>query len=133
MAVYSVELISMHINKLTVQVDFDESAITQMEVYHSASVYEPKDETDPTILVKADCKIKDPSEDLLQMTCEGEFVFKFDPIPDNRSSVAAEYCPKIIHDTIAQKAIDILNGMGHRLSLGEANTVSSVSVSKDTE
>lgn len=128
---YSVELLSSHINKLNVDVNFEESTMTQIEVHHSASVYEPKDETDPTILVKADCKIKDPSEALLNMTCEADFVFKFDPIPDNRSSAAAEYCPKIIHDTMAQKAIAILNGMGHKFSLGEATTVSSVSLTKD--
>lgn len=131
MAGYCVELLSSHINKLTVDVNFEETAITQIEVNHSASVYEPKDETDPTILVKADCVIKDPSEELLKMTCETEFVFKFDPIPENRSAVAADYCPKIIHESIAKKAVAILNGMGHKLSLGESTTVSTVSVSEN--
>ena len=39
MAGYCVELLSSHINKLTVDVNFEESAMTQIEVNHSASVY----------------------------------------------------------------------------------------------
>lgn len=118
-----VELLSCYINKLSVELNFEENTVGQIQVHNEATVYEPKDETDPTILIMADCSVSDVSGKLLNMTCEAQFIFSFDPIPANRGAAAREHCYKIMHETIIQKTVAVLNGMGHNFQAGNTTVL----------
>ena len=48
----SIELIKSTIKKLNANVDLDETTTFQIKVENSASVYEPNDEADPTVMVQ---------------------------------------------------------------------------------
>ena len=58
---YNVELVKSTIKKLNASIDVDETATYQIDVENSASVYEPNDETDPTVMVQTESIMKDSS------------------------------------------------------------------------
>lgn len=115
---YSVELVKSTIKKLTASVDMDETATFQIDVENNASVYEPTDETDPTVMVQTESIMKDSANKFINISMVTEMIFKFDPIPENRSGVASRYCPPLISEELNKLAVKILSDMGHNLAIG---------------
>lgn len=115
---YRVELIKSTIKKLTANVDMDETATFQIDVQNSASVYEPNDETDPTVMVQTESIMKDSTNKFINISMVTEMIFKFDPIPENRSVAASQYCPPLISKELNKLAVKILSDMGHNLAMG---------------
>ena len=115
---YNVELLSSTVKKLSISVNVNEECAFQIESEHSASVFEPNDETDPTVLVRAECTIRDNSGQKLSVSMTTDFIFKFDPIPENRAAAASEYCPSIIGEESKRIAVTILKDMGHEFAIG---------------
>ena len=116
---YKVELVQFKINKLDVVLALEEATVLQMDSHYSASVFEPKDATDPTALVKVECKIRDVTEKLLVVTCTADLVFTIDPIPENRIEILGQNTRDIIQKALTEKITTILNDMGHKIALAE--------------
>jgi len=117
MSEYKVELVKASITDLSVSVDFQDSSVTKINTSHSAEIYEPTDESDPTALIKAELEMSDPENEYLSVTCKAEFIVRFEPIPDNRSKVASDLCPAIINKEFARIMTSVLHDMGHELML----------------
>ena len=115
---YNVELVKSTIKKLNASIDVDETATYQIDVENSASVYEPNDETDPTVMVQTESIMKDSSNKCINIHKVTEMIFKFDPIPENRSLEASRYCPPLVSEELNKLAVKILADMGHKFALG---------------
>ena len=115
---YSVELVKSTIKKLTASVELDETTTFQIEVENNASVYEPNDESDPTIMVQTESVMRDSENKFSNISMITEMIFKFDPIPENRSVTASRYCPPLISEETNKLAAKILKDMGHNLAVG---------------
>ena len=112
-----VELVKSAVTDLRISLNFEDASVSQLNTNQSAAVYEPTDENDPTVLIKAECTMKDPTEKLLVIECKADFIIKFDPLPDNRSKAASELCAPIIHAAFARIASALLRDMGHDLAI----------------
>lgn len=116
---YNVELVKSTIKKLDASVDLDDTATFQIEVENSAAVYEPNDEADPTVMVRTESIMRDSASKYINISMITEMIFKFDPIPENRSAAASNHCPPMISEELNKLAAKILNDMGHSLALGQ--------------
>ena len=117
MSEFNVELLDFKIKKLNINVEWESKEPLEMQASHSARMFEPTDESDPTVLVKADCKITDKDKKDLSIDCSADFVFKINPIPENRGEVASRFCPDIIRATIEKKALEMMNLMGYKINM----------------
>ncbi len=115
---YSIELIKSTIKKLNVNIDLDDTTTFQIEAANSASVYEPNDEADPTVMVQTESVMRDLDNKFINISMVTEMIFKFDPIPENRSAVASQHCPPLISEELNKLAAKILSDMGHKLAIG---------------
>ena len=115
---YNVELINSTIKKLNANVDLDEGVAVQLGVETHASVYEPNEETDPTVMIQVESTMKDSDDNRINISMVTEMIFKFDPIPENRSTVASYYCPPLIKEELTKLAVKILSDMGHKMAIG---------------
>lgn len=115
---YSVELVKSTIKKINADVDLDETTTFQIEVENSASVYEPNDEADPTVMVQTESVMRDSDNKFIHISMVTEMIFKFDPIPENRSAVASRHCPPLISEELNKLTARILSDMGHKLAIG---------------
>lgn len=112
-----VELIKATVTDLSISVNFEDSSVSQLNTNQAASVYEPTDENDPTVLIKAESTMKDPTGKHLSIECKADFIIKFDPLPEDRSKAASELCAPIIHKEFAKIVSALLHDMGHDLAI----------------
>lgn len=112
-----VELVKATVTNLNISINFEDSSVSQLDTNQAASVYEPTDENDPTVLIKAESSMKDPTGQHLNIVCKADFIIKFEPLPEDRSKAASELCPPIIHKEFAKIMTSILHDMGHDLAL----------------
>ena len=113
---YSVELVKSAIKKMNASVDLDETKTFQIDVENNACVFEPNDESDPTVMVQTESIMRDSEKKYINITMTTEMIFKFDPIPENRSTAASQYCPPLINEELNRLAVRILRDMGHELT-----------------
>lgn len=116
---FHVELVQAKITKLNVENIADTSDTFQLKTNQRASVFEPKDDNDPTIMIKSEFSMFDESEQLLAVNMNIEFIFKFDPIPNDRTEIASKYCPTIMSEKSVDMASAILREMGHQIVIGK--------------
>lgn len=114
---YRVDLLKSTVKELSVSVNVDEESKFQIDSGNTASVFEPTNETDPTVLIRSECTMRDNATNKLSIGMKAEFIFKFDPLPENRTAVASEYCPEIIAKEFNRIAVDILKDMGHQFKI----------------
>ena len=108
---YQVELLKAVVTKAEIDVKIQNTQGFSIEQSSHNTIFEPKDGSDPTILIRNTSTMKDPTGT--------DFIFKFDPIPEDRTAAAAQYCQKLIHDKTVDLAVSILHSMGHSLTIGK--------------
>ena len=114
---YKVELLKSTIKKLNITVDLNEQTSFQVQTQNAASVYEPNDESDPTVMIRTDCKMRDTTNDQLSIDMTVEMIFKIEPLPENRVDVASYYCREMITEELSRLATALLRDMGHKIAL----------------
>lgn len=119
MSEYIVELVQLKINDLEVAIALEEATVLQMNSHYAASVFEPNDAADPTVLVKVECKFNDVTGKLLVVTCTADLVFTIDPIPEDRIEILSQNTRDIIQKALTEKVTTILNNMGHKIAFAE--------------
>ena len=87
----------------------------QLEGQTTATVYEPTDDNDPTIMIHTNSEMQTPGSDQIVIAMEADFIFRFDPIPENRTVTASQYCPDMINKKLDELAFNFLSSMGHEL------------------
>ena len=118
MSEFKVELVESKIHKIDIEIEMDEGTALQINSQYSASVFEPNDASDPTALIKVEAIFKDATEKMLHATCTADFIFRMDPIPEDRVEVLSKATRKSIQEELATKLMAILNGMGHKFAFG---------------
>lgn len=116
---YQVELLKAVVTKAEINVNIQNTQGFRIEQSGHNTVFEPKDGSDPTILIRNASTMKDPAGTELFISMSTDFIFKFDPIPEDRTAAAAQYCQKLIHDKTVDLAVSILHSMGHSLTIGK--------------
>lgn len=116
---YHVELIQAKITKLNIENIADTSDTFQLKTSQHASVFEPKDDSDPTLMIKSEFSMFDENKQLLAVNMDIEFIFKFDPTPNDRTEIASKYCPTIMSEKSVDMASAILREMGHQIVIGK--------------
>lgn len=116
---YNIELKKATVTKLNIDVAIKETEAFSLDQNYHASLFEPKDPNDPTIMIHNSCTLKDRAGTQLSISMEADFIFQFTPIPQDWISVASECCPKIIQDKTKELVTSILHNMGHELAIGE--------------
>lgn len=116
---YNVELLEAKVKKISVNVQAKTTEAFELRCDHRASAFEPNDENDPTIMIRDNCTMSDVAEQQLSVEMITEFIFKFDPIPDDRTATASKYCQDEIKNKTVEIATSILRTMGHHFVIGE--------------
>ena len=117
MSDYKVELVQSQINKINIMIEMQDDSAVQIESQYTATVFEPNDTDDPTVLVKVDCNFKDCTGKLLEVSCEAELVFSIEPIPEDRIEILSQQSRETIQEIISKKVVTILEGMGHKIAI----------------
>jgi len=112
-----VEIVKATVTELSATINFEDSSVSQLNTNQSASVFEPNDESDPTVLIKSESTMMDSTGECLNIKCKVDFIVKFDPIPQERSKVASELCPALIHAELAKIVSNLLHDMGHDIAI----------------
>lgn len=115
----NVSLVNSRITKISVDFNMTDEGFSQLQTTQKSTVHEPLDHTDPTVLVKSECSMQDPSGKQFLIRCSIESIFKFDPVPEDRTSVASEKCPDFIHEEFRKRVNAILHDMGHDIILNK--------------
>ena len=110
---YKAKLITCRIDKLEIDVDVDDDSALQISASYSASVFEPKDDSDPTTMVKVDCTLSEQTGKKFSVSCSAECYIEFDSIPENRAEFLSEHSRDAIHREVFKKISAILHDMGH--------------------
>lgn len=116
---YQVELVQTKVQKLNVENIADISDTFQIETSQRASIFEPTDNNDPTVMIRSEFFMHDESKKLLSVDMDIEFIFKFDPIPEDRIATASKYCPTLMIEKSVDLASIILREMGHQFVIGK--------------
>ncbi len=116
---YNVELLEAKVKKINVNVQTKTTEAFELICDHRASAFEPNDESDPTIMIRDTCTMSDAGAQQLSVEMVTEFIFKFDPIPDDRTAAASKYCQDEIKNKTVEIASSILRTMGHHFVIGE--------------
>lgn len=116
---YNVELLEAKVKKINVNVQTKTTEAFELICDHRASAFEPNDESDPTIMIRDTCTMSDAGAQQLSVEMVTEFIFKFDPIPDDRTAAASKYCQETIKDKSVEIASAILHDMGHNFVIGK--------------
>lgn len=114
---YQVELLKTTVKKLNIAVGVKDAVTFQLEGETTATVFEPTDDNDPTILVQASSTMRTANSDQLSIAMETEFIFQFDPIPENRTAAASQYCPGLINKKLDELAVTFVHNMGHEFEI----------------
>lgn len=117
MTEFEVKLVQSKIVDLSMNIAIEESTAVNIEATFSASVYEPKDDTDPTAMVKATCELTDSTKKLLRIECTAEMVFEINPVPENYADVLSKYSRDTIQKDMMDKISNIVRAMGHNLAI----------------
>lgn len=116
---FQVELLKTIVRKLDVEVNVTASSAFQITTKQTASVFEPTDSEDPTVMVKADFKLCDENDEkLLFVNMTTDFIFKFDPIPEECPKAVFERCWDIMRKKNMDIAVNVLENMGHTFAIG---------------
>lgn len=116
---YQIKLLSATVTKINAEVNIKDVDGFQINQEHRSSVYEPKDRSNPTVMVRSKCSLKDPSGEQFSFYMEVDFIFKFDPIPVDWTAAISDYCRQLIHDKVKDMAVSILHSMGHNIAIGK--------------
>ena len=116
---YNVELLEAKVKKINVNVQTKTTEAFELVCNHRASAFEPNDESDPTIMIRDTCTMSDAGAQQLSVEMVTEFIFKFDPIPDDRTAAASQYCQETIKDKSDEITSAILHDMGHNFVIGK--------------
>lgn len=116
---YQIELLSATVTKINAEINIKDAQGFQINQEDSSSVYEPKDQSNPTVMVRSKCSLKDPSGEQFSFSMAVDFIFKFDPIPDDWTAAISNHCRQMIHDKVRDLAVSILHSMGHNLAIGK--------------
>lgn len=114
---YQIKLLTTNVTKVNAAIDIQKAKGFQIEQERHTSVFEPKDPSDPTVMVRTECTLKDPSGNHFFFSLTADFIFEFDSIPDDWSTAVSENCPQLITDKINDLTVSILHSMGHNLSI----------------
>lgn len=115
---FQVELLKTIVRKLDVEVNVTASSAFQITTKQTASVFEPTDSEDSTVMVKADFKLCDENDEkLLFVNMTTDFIFKFDPIPEKRPKAVFERCWDIMRKKNMDIAVNVLENMGHTFAI----------------
>lgn len=115
---YQVSLKKVTVSKLNVTVDIKDQEPFQVEETHQASVFEPKESDEPTVLIHNQCTLKNTADETqFSISMEADFIFEFNPIPEQWIATASDYCPKLIKAKTAEIVNSILHSMGHAFAV----------------
>lgn len=116
---YQVELVQAKIQRINVENAADSSDTFQIETSQRASIFDPVDNNDPTVMIKSEFSMHDENKKLLSVDMDIDFIFKFDPIPEDRTAAASKYCPTLMVEKSVDLAATILREMGHQFVIGK--------------
>lgn len=118
MSEYKVELVQSKINKISITVEMEDDSAVQIESQYVATVFEPNDANDPTVLVKVECNLRDPAKKLLEVSCTAELIFAINPTPENRVEILSIQTREMIQEELNKLVVSVLDSMGHKIAIG---------------
>lgn len=114
---YHIKLLKTMVTKLDVSIRSKTADGFNVKLENHSAVHLPKESGEPTIMITNQSQIKDELEEQFSMSMTSNFIFEFDPIPDDWGAAAAEYCSSLIQNKIFDIAFSILRSMGHEFSV----------------
>lgn len=114
---YRTEMLQAIIQNLDISVSAPSSDSFQIEISQRGTVFEPNDVNDSTVMVRSEFIMSDAQKKIFSVHMEVEFLFKFDPIPENWAEIVSQYCPEMMRDKSIDMAKTILQNMGHKFNL----------------
>lgn len=115
-AQYNVELISMKITDISINIHVGNAQLHQMKTNFDVKVFEPSDNQNPTVMLSINGKMIDQA-DQIRIACSAEAVLKLDPIPTNWEEAVQENYKSCVQDVLVQKIQTILTDMGFRFHI----------------
>ena len=117
MSVFEAKLIQTTITDLNIKILNQTVETLQIQGSFTASVHDPKENDDSTVMVKVKAEIFDLKKEKIDIECHSELVFELNSIPDNFVELLIKQSQEEIQTVIMNKIIDILQIMGHELQL----------------
>lgn len=114
-----VEIVQTKIVDLNVKFAVEENTAIQIDAKLSSSVFEPKDEADPTTMLKLQCEMKDAAGEQIDIKCTAEMIVKMTPIPANRIEAVNEYCQEVVQTELVKQITKVLVAMGHNFAFNQ--------------
>lgn len=115
-AQYSIELVSMKITDISINIHVGNAQRHQMNTNFEVKVFEPSDNQDPTVMLSINSKMLDQA-DQIRIACSAEAVLKLDPVPANWEEAIQENYKVCVQDVLIQKIQSILTDMGFQLHI----------------
>ena len=117
MSKYTLELRQSTIKDLNIHIDMDESKTLKIDANFAATLFEPVDSSDPTVLIKTVCNLTADTDRVFSVVCAIDFVFSVDPIPEDRASIIDQDTQELIRDITIKKVLAIIKEMGHSFAM----------------
>lgn len=114
---FEVTLVQSRIVDINVNVSIEENSEMQIEAAFGASIHEPIDSADPTVMVKVNCELKDVANKMLHITCVAETIFEINPTPESYVEVLKKHTQEPIQADIMSRISQVLHAMGHNIEI----------------
>lgn len=112
----NVEIIKFVITDITIGINAAPKSKEKLVVKYELSFGSPKDPSDPTALLKIKATV-DNQDSLVHLSCLGESIVRFDPIPEDLESAIKENCIKLMQDEMFSRIKQLLNTMNHEFHI----------------